>query len=55
MTLPQLAVPVASLRPKLQHLLGRRGFPQILLRLGYPDKTLTAPPRRPLTDAIDAG
>lgn len=47
-------VQVASLRPKLQHLLGRPGFPQILLRLGYPGKTLQPPPRRPLTDAIDA-
>ena len=28
-------IQVAVLRPKLQHLLGRSGFPQILLRLGY--------------------
>jgi hypothetical protein len=46
-------VQVPWLRPKLQHLLGRTGFPQILLRLGYPEATLPASPRRELNDAMD--
>lgn len=40
-------IQVASLRPKLQALAGRPGFPQILLRLGYPEKAPAASPRRP--------
>ncbi|WP_440997661.1 Acg family FMN-binding oxidoreductase [Arhodomonas sp. SL1] len=46
-------VQVASLRPKLQHLLGRDGFPQAVLRLGYPMEELPAAPRRPLEAVID--
>jgi hypothetical protein len=46
-------VEVASLRAKLQHLIGRAGFPQILLRLGFPPDALPAAPRRPLDDVID--
>ena len=46
-------VQVASLRPKLQNLTGS-GFPQIVLRLGYPSSELTAAPRRPLEDVLDS-
>jgi nitroreductase len=48
------AIQVPALRPKLQHLIGQPGFPQILLRLGYPKDELPASPRRPLVDVIDA-
>jgi hypothetical protein len=39
------------LRPRLMALLGHRGFPQVLLRLGY---SRTAPPtaRRPVEDVL---
>jgi hypothetical protein len=33
--------------------MGRTGFPQVLLRLGYPGETLPASPRRVLNDAMD--
>ena len=46
-------VQVPGLRPKLQDLMGRTGFPQVLLRLGYPADTLPASPRRVLNDAMD--
>lgn len=42
------AVQVPALRIKLQQLLGRGGFPQLLLRLGVPEGALPASPRRPL-------
>ncbi len=47
-------VQVAALRPKLQQLAGG-GFPQLLLRFGYPTETLPAAPRRPLREVIDLG
>ncbi|MDX1559105.1 MAG: nitroreductase family protein [Marinobacter sp.] len=47
-------VQVAVLRPKLQHLLGRSGFPQILLRLGYPATDLPAAPRRNLQEVVES-
>ncbi|KMQ75095.1 Acg family FMN-binding oxidoreductase [Marinobacter subterrani] len=47
-------IQVAVLRPKLQHLLGRSGFPQILLRLGYPATDLPAVPRRNLQEVVEA-
>lgn len=43
---------VASLRPRIQDLVGR-GFPQILLRIGYPGETVSASPRRPMEDVIE--
>lgn len=43
---------VAALRPKLQQLTGRPGYPQLLLRIGVPTQTLPAAPRRPLTDVL---
>lgn len=46
-------IQVASLRAKLQDLLDRRGFPQILLRLGYPTEEIIAAPRRGLDEVID--
>ncbi|WP_417565806.1 Acg family FMN-binding oxidoreductase [Marinobacter sp.] len=46
-------IQVAVLRPKLQHLLGSSGFPQILLRLGYPATDLPAAPRRNLQEVVE--
>jgi nitroreductase len=45
-------VQVAALRPKLQNLVGG-GFPQILLRMGYPLEDIPPAPRRPLDDVIE--
>lgn len=44
-------VQVASLRPKLRHLIGG-GFPQMLLRLGYPAEEIPAAARRRIEDVI---
>jgi nitroreductase len=46
-------IQVASLRPRLQSLLNQKGFPQILLRLGYPEEVIDVAPRRPLDDVIE--
>ena len=46
-------VQVPSLRPKLQHAVDAAGFPQILLRLGFPSKELHPAPRRVLDDVIE--
>ncbi len=46
-------IQVASLRPRLQHILGWTGFPQILLRFGFPTDELSASPRRGLDEVID--
>ena len=46
-------VQVPALRFKLQHLLGRPGFPQVLLRLGYADNQLPASARRPPADVVE--
>jgi len=43
---------VTALRPKLQNLLNQSGAPQILLRIGYPEKDIHAAPRRPLEDVL---
>lgn len=45
-------VQLALLRPKLQQLAGD-GFPQVVLRLGYPAYGTRASPRRPLEAVID--
>lgn len=45
-------VQVASVRPKLQRLIGA-GFPQIVLRLGYPLGEISPAPRRALDDVIE--
>lgn len=45
-------IQTASLRPKLQHEIGATGFPQVLLRIGYPADELPAAPRRRLEAVI---
>ena len=45
-------IQVASLRPKLQSLVGT-GFPQILLRVGYPGAEIPPTPRRAPDDVIE--
>lgn len=47
-------IQVASLRSKLQDMVGG-GFPQILLRLGYPAEEIPAAPRRAVEDVIAEG
>ncbi len=47
-------IQVASLRPKLAQLLGVRGFPQILLRLGFPVDELPPSPRRSLDEVLES-
>ena len=39
---------VPRLRPRLQALTGQGGYPQALLRMGYPEEILPATPRRPV-------
>lgn len=46
-------IEVVSLRTKLQNLLDRGCFPQILLRLGYPTDEIDATPRRSLDEVVD--
>ncbi|MGD8560045.1 MAG: hypothetical protein PVH04_10290 [Gammaproteobacteria bacterium] len=46
-------IQVAALRPKLHHLIKATGFPQNLLRLGYPADELPPTPRRSLGDLIE--
>ena len=46
-------IQVVSLRPKLQNLMGEVGYPQILLRLGFPTNVIDAAPRRSLDEVID--
>ena len=46
-------IQVASLRPKLQNLLSKPGFPQIVLRLGFPKDEIDATPRRRLDEVIE--
>jgi nitroreductase len=45
---------VAELRPKLQNLLDRPGWPQVVMRLGYPSEDGEQTPRRPL-EAVLSG
>jgi nitroreductase len=47
-------VQVATLRTQLMELLPEPGFPQILLRMGYPVEEIAASPRRHLRSLIDA-
>ncbi|MEJ5365913.1 MAG: nitroreductase family protein [Desulfosoma sp.] len=44
-------IQAAALRPKLQELIGR-GFPQVMLRFGYPVDEIPPSPRRPVKDVI---
>jgi hypothetical protein len=46
-------IQVAPLRTRLRDLVCGDGMPQLLLRLGYPDETVPASPRRPLDDVVE--
>ena len=46
-------IQIAALRPQLQHAIAVSGFPQILLRLGYPSEDLPAVPRRSLDAVVE--
>ncbi len=45
-------IQVAALRPRLQRLVNRDGYPQILLRLGFPSGSMRATPRRGLDEVV---
>jgi nitroreductase len=45
-------IEVDDLRPRLAALLGHDGYPQLLLRVGYPRRESRAAPRRPLRDVL---
>jgi hypothetical protein len=45
-------VQLAALRPKLQQLTGRAGYAQLLLRIGIPNQTVPAAPRRQVADVL---
>ena len=45
-------VQVAALRPKLQQLVGRPGWAQVLLRMGVPMQPVAPAPRRPVLDTV---
>ena len=47
-------IQTASLRPKLQHAIATTGFPQILLRLGFPKEDIQAAPRRKMSEVIES-
>ena len=47
-------VQVPALRDKLTHVLGIAGFPQIVMRLGFPEQPLPAAPRRDLDEVATA-
>lgn len=49
-----VATQVASTRPDVGGLLGRRGVAQVVLRLGRALVDVRVPPRRPLVDLLDA-
>ncbi len=46
-------IEVPALRPRLAALAGTAGSPQLLLRLGYPNGSLPATPRRPLEEVVE--
>jgi hypothetical protein len=43
----------AALRPRLRETIGGAGFPQVLLRLGYPREPVPATPRRAVAQVLD--
>ena len=47
------AVEVATLRTQLMEMLPAPGYPQIVMRMGYPVEEIAASPRRPLRTFID--
>jgi len=46
-------IQVAALRSRLRELLNQEGFPQILLRLGYPEQEIGKAPRRCLDEVME--
>lgn len=46
------AIEVPELRPRLAELLGHPGYPQLLLRVGYPTRDARPAPRRGLADVL---
>jgi hypothetical protein len=46
------AIEVPELRPRLGDLLGQGGFPQLLIRVGFPRRPARPAPRRPLRDVL---
>jgi hypothetical protein len=44
---------VAELRPRLREVVGVPGFPQVVLRMGYPDGHVTRTPRRPVEAVLE--
>jgi nitroreductase len=44
---------VAELRPRLREAVGVSGFPQVVLRMGYPDGQVTRAPRRPVEAVLE--
>lgn len=46
-------IQVVRLRPELERRLGLRGKAQLLIRLGYPDGEIDAPPRRDIVDIVE--
>lgn len=46
-------IQVAPLRLQLQQAIARPGFPQVLLRMGYPESELPPAPRRPLESVVE--
>jgi nitroreductase len=47
-------IEVPALRPRLQSMLATAGWPQVLMRWGYPTDVLPPAPRRPLDAVLDA-
>ena len=45
-------IQVPPLRSKVQNLV-RGGFPQVILRFGYPEEEVSASPRRPLEEVLE--
>lgn len=45
-------IQVPALRPRLLDLAGRKGSPQVLIRIGFPAEETPASPRRPLDEVI---
>jgi hypothetical protein len=48
-------VEVVALRPRLQALLDRPGFPQVVLRMGYGPEVAQPTPRRPVDEVLLPG
>jgi hypothetical protein len=44
---------VAEVRPRLREVVGVSGFPQVVLRMGYPDGQVTRAPRRPVEAVLE--